>query len=73
MEHLEQVKKIKSADEQHLEDTATIFSLTSKTQSVKLEYSEPIPGEEKGKTRIVSRHAIRKKDGWFCVNLVNNS
>ena len=71
MEHSEQVKKIKSADEQYLEETTTILSSTSKTQSVKLQYFEPMPGEDK-ETRIGSGHVTQKKDGWLCVDLVDD-
>ena len=31
-----------------------------------------MPGEDKGKTRMVSGHVTCKKDGWLCVNLVDD-
>ena len=64
VDHGERIKKIKTPEEQYQEETEMILTSTSKTQSVKLQYFEEMPGE-KETTRMVSGHATRKRMDGF--------
>ena len=59
----------KSAAKQYEEKAQQILNWTELTNSVSIEYLEPKQGG-KG-TRRVRGHATRKRDGWFCADLVS--
>ena len=56
--------KIKSEEEQYQEKASTILNCTPLTSSVLIEYIEG--------NKITQGHATRKREGWFCVDLMDN-
>ena len=68
-ESSESASTIKSAELQYKEKATQLLSYTELTNSVCIDYIE---AREDGKgTRTIRGHVTRKKDGWFCVDLVS--
>ena len=63
--------KQKTAEQQYFEQASQALSCTALTKTVDIEYLEPVP-ENKNETRVTTGTALRQRQGWFQVNLVDD-
>ena len=67
-EHAQRCQKLKTKQEQYLEQTSRALNCTALTKSIDIEYLTKGP---KGEIITIEGSAMRKRDGWFRVSLVN--